>query len=166
MDLLSNYLYYLNRLTILRLSSNRLTKETEKNDNNNTITIMKRTNRIYENIGLLSMLHTVDLNSINILIIIIIGVGCNDKTLITFSHNFSRLNYLNELDLSNNNITSIGIKEMSNYISHLSLLTLLALSNNNNIKDSGIIYLSEQLSSVSNLIRIFVDGILFIIIII
>lgn len=166
MDLLSNYLYYLNRLTILRLSSNRLTKETEKNDDNNTITIMKRTNRIYENIGLLSMLHTVDLNSINILIIIIIGVGCNDKTLITFSHNFSRLNYLNELDLSDNNITSIGIKEMSNYISHLSLLTLLALSNNNNIKDSGIIYLSEQLSSVSNLIRIFVNGILFIIIII
>lgn len=55
---------------------------------------------------------------------------------------------------------------MSNYISHLSLLTLLALSNNNNIKDSGIIYLSEQLSSVSNLIRIFVDGILCIIIII
>lgn len=166
MDLLSNYLYYLNRLTILRLSSNRLTKETEKNDDNNTITIMKRTNRIYENIGLLSMLHTVDLNSINILIIIIVDVGCNDKTLITFSHNFSRLNYLNELDLSDNNITSIGIKEMSNYISHLSLLTLLALSNNNNIKDSGIIYLSEQLSSVSNLIRIFVDGILFIIIII
>lgn len=68
MDLLSNYLYYLNRLTILKLSKNKFTKETEKNDDNNTITIMKRTNRIYENIGLLSMLHTVDLNSINILI--------------------------------------------------------------------------------------------------
>lgn len=66
------------------------------------------------------------------------------------------------MDLSDNNITSIGIKEMSNYISHLSLLTLLALSNNNNIKDSGIIYLSEQLSSVSNLIRINIDGIYYI----
>lgn len=97
------------------------------------------------------------------LFIIIIGVGCNDNTLTTFSQNFSRLYYLNELELKDNSgITSIGIKEMSKYISHLSLLTFISLSENKNIKNEGIIYLSEQLSSVSNLIRINIDGIYYI----
>lgn len=59
MDLLSSYLYYMNRLTILRISYNKFTKETDNNNNN-----MKRTNIFYENIGLLSMLHTIDLNGI------------------------------------------------------------------------------------------------------
>lgn len=133
MDILSDYFGYLNRITILRMNTNCFSK--------NTV-------RFYENIRLLSTLHTLELND----------VGCDDACLITFSKNFSRLNYLNELSLTKNNISSIGIVEMAKHLSHLSLLTSISLSGNK-ISDEGIISLSNELSTVTNLINIYIDDI-------